>query len=125
MRAGAHQSALREKVNRPPRIHPKEQRTSQETTMLSLRTPRPRQRISSTHRNTDSQGIEVSAQDCRNQTATRHEAQMFAARSVAADPYKAWLKQREAEREREAHSLNPRDAWDDLRTQGFYAAGRS
>jgi hypothetical protein len=92
--------------------------------MLSLRTPRhPRQRISP-NRGTDPQSIAVSAQDCRNQTATRHDAQMFAARSVAADPYKAWLEQREAEREREAHRLNPRDAWDDLRTQGFCAAGR-
>ncbi len=90
--------------------------------MLSLRTPRhPRQRITS-NRNTDPQSIEVSAQDRRNLTATRHDAQMFAARSVAADPYKAWLKQREAEREREAHRLNPRDAWDDLRTQGFCSA---
>lgn len=93
--------------------------------MLSLRTSRhPRQRISSHHRNADPQSIELSAQDCRNQTATRHDAQMFGARTQPADPYKAWLQQREAERERETRRLNPRDAWDDLITQGFCAAGR-
>ncbi len=93
--------------------------------MLSLRTPRhPRQRISS-NRITDSQIIEVSRKDGSAQTASRHDAQMFGARTQPADPYKAWLKQREADREREAHRLNPRDAWDDLRTQGFCAAGRS
>jgi hypothetical protein len=93
--------------------------------MLSLRTPRhPRQRISSNHRITDLQSIEVSRKDGSGQTASRHDAQMFGARTQPADPYAAWLKQREADREREAHRLNPRDAWDDLRTQGFCAAER-
>jgi hypothetical protein len=49
---------------------------------------------------------------------------MFTARAVPADPYTAWLEQREADRERDAHRLNPRDAWDDLRTQSFCAVGR-
>jgi hypothetical protein len=103
----------------------KNDHSSQETTMLSLRMPRhPRQRITSNYRSTDPQSIEVSAHDCRNQTASRHDAQMFGARTQPRDPYAAWLKQREAEREREAHRQNPRDAWDDLRTQGFCAAGR-
>jgi hypothetical protein len=94
--------------------------------MLSLRTPRhPRQRISPNYGITDPQTIEVSRKDGSEQTATRHDAQMFAARAQPADPYAAWLKQREAEREREAHRLNPRDAWDDLITQGFCAAERS
>jgi hypothetical protein len=49
---------------------------------------------------------------------------MLTARRVSADPYKAWLEQREADREREAHRLNPRNAWDDLRVQSFCAVGR-
>ncbi|HEV3321253.1 MAG TPA: hypothetical protein VG147_03575 [Solirubrobacteraceae bacterium] len=44
---------------------------------------------------------------------------MFTRRIVPADPYTVWLQQREAEREREERRLNPRDAWDDLRSQSF------
>jgi hypothetical protein len=54
------------------------------------------------------------------QTSSRHDSRLFTTRTPSgADPYAAWLKQRESEREREAHRLNPRDAWDDLRLQGF------
>jgi hypothetical protein len=55
--------------------------------------------------------------------SSRHDAQLIAARRVSADPYAAWLEQREAERAREALRLNPRAAWDDLRTPGFCAVG--
>jgi hypothetical protein len=44
---------------------------------------------------------------------------VFTRRIVPADPYTVWLQQREAEREREERRLNPRDAWDDLRSQSF------
>ncbi len=72
----------------------------------------------------DPQSIEPTTQEGRAQTASRHDPQMFTARAVPADPYAAWLEQREADRERDAHRLNPRDAWDDLRTQSFCAVGR-
>lgn len=67
------------------------------------------------------QGLELSTQDC---SAHRHDAQMITTRRVSADPYKVWLEQREANRAREAHRLNPRNAWDDLRTQTFCGVGR-
>jgi hypothetical protein len=56
--------------------------------------------------------------------ASRHDSQMLGARTARCDPYAAWLEQREADREREAHRLNPHAAWDDLRTQSFCAVGR-
>ena len=79
---------------------------------------------STTHNAAPPQSIELTVQDRRGQTASRHDAQMLSGRAVPADPYTVWLKQREADREREAHRLNPRDAWDDLRTQSFCAIGR-
>jgi len=67
--------------------------------------------------------------DGSDRTAHRHDVQMIAPRRrISADPYTAWLEQREAQREadreREAHRLNPRAAWDDLRSQTFIATGR-
>jgi hypothetical protein len=56
---------------------------------------------------------------------SRHGSRLLTTRTAAAaDPYAAWLEQREAEREREARRLNPRDAWDDLRLQGFCVIAR-
>lgn len=80
----------------------------------------------STYHIAHSQNIELSAQDGSARTASRHDTQMLTGRTrtVSADPYTAWLEQREADREREARRLNPRDAWDDLRTQSFCAVGR-
>jgi hypothetical protein len=83
------------------------------------------QQVSSTYHIAHPQSIELPAQDGLNQTASRHDTQMLTGRTVSADPYTAWLEQREADREREAHRLNPRDAWDDLRIQSFCAVGRS
>jgi hypothetical protein len=82
------------------------------------------QHASSTPHPVEPQNIELTVHDRRSQIASRHDAQMLTGRSVPADPYKVWLEQREANREREAHRLNPRDAWDDLRTQSFCAIGR-
>jgi hypothetical protein len=72
------------------------------------------------------QSIELSPQTMPYQTASRHDAQVLTGRRriVPADPYKVWLEQREADREREEHRLNPHAAWDDLRSQSFCAAGR-
>jgi hypothetical protein len=83
------------------------------------------QHVSSTSHVELPQSIALSAQDGPGQTASRHEAQMLTARTASADPYTVWLEQREADREREERRLNPRDVWDDLRTQSFYAVGRS
>jgi hypothetical protein len=77
------------------------------------------QHVASTHDIAPPQSTERSAQAGSGQTAHRHDPQMITARRVSADPYKAWLEQREADREREAHRLNPRAAWDNLRTQTF------
>ena len=79
----------------------------------------------SSHRITRPQGIQPSAQGDSNRTASRHDAQVLARRTVPADPYTVWLEQRQADREREARRLNPRDAWEDLRSQSFCAVGRS
>jgi hypothetical protein len=79
---------------------------------------------SSTSRIARSQSSELPARSGSDRIASRHDTQMFARRAVTADPYAAWLEQREADRERDAHRLNPRDAWDDLRTQSFCAVGR-
>ncbi len=79
---------------------------------------------SSTHHLAHPQSIELAVPPGPSQTASRHETHMLTARRVSADPYKAWLEQREADREREAHRLNPRNAWDDLRVQSFCAVGR-
>jgi len=68
--------------------------------------------------------IELSVQAGPSRTASRHDAQVLVRRTVPADPYTVWLERREADREREEHRLNPRDAWDNLRTQSFCAVGR-
>jgi hypothetical protein len=73
------------------------------------------QHVASTHHVAHPQS-EPSAQSGPDRAATRHGAQLITASTVPADPYAAWLEQREAEREREERSLNPRDVWDNLRT---------
>jgi hypothetical protein len=71
------------------------------------------------------ESIELSARRGSAHMPSHHGSRLLTTRtSAAADPYAAWLKQREAEREREARHLNPRDAWDDLRLQGFCVIGR-
>jgi hypothetical protein len=50
-----------------------------------------------------SRSVEPSAQDEPQQVADRHEPQTFTARALCADPYTAWLEQREADREREGN----------------------
>jgi hypothetical protein len=42
--------------------------------------------------------VELSVRDAREQTASRHDEQALTARIVPADPYTAWLAQREPER---------------------------
>jgi hypothetical protein len=88
--------------------------------MRPLRALRHSHHASSTDHLAHPQSIELTAPP----SPSRHETHMLTARRVSADPYKAWLEQREADREREAHRLNPRNAWDDLRVQGFCAVGR-
>jgi hypothetical protein len=71
------------------------------------------------------ESVELSAHRGPASVASRHDSRLLATgTTAAADPYAAWLKQREADREREAYRLNPRDAWDDLRLQGFCVIGR-
>jgi hypothetical protein len=92
--------------------------------MRLLQAPRhSRQRVSPAHYIAHPRSSEPCTQDWADLTPSRHDAQMLTARTVPADPYTAWLEQREADREREEHRLNPRDAWDDLRTQIFCASG--
>ncbi len=82
------------------------------------------QHVASIGHVTSPQSIAAPAQDAPSLTASRHDADVFTRRIVPADPYTVWLQQREAEREREERRLNPRDAWDDLRSQSFCATGR-
>ncbi len=42
--------------------------------------------------------IEILVEDARKQTGSRHDEQALNARSVPADPYTAWLQEREADR---------------------------
>jgi hypothetical protein len=77
------------------------------------------QHVSSTSQIAPPQSLEGSVQDRSAYTANRHDPHTLTARKVNADPYAAWLEQREADREREARRLNPRNAWDDLRSQSF------
>jgi hypothetical protein len=42
--------------------------------------------------------VKLSIQDARNQTGSRHDPQMLTERAVPADPYQAWLEQREGDR---------------------------
>ena len=57
--------------------------------------PRP---VPSRHYIEHSWGIEVTAQDGPDQTASRHDEHMITARRVPVDPYRVWLDQREADR---------------------------
>jgi hypothetical protein len=41
--------------------------------------------------------IELSIRDARDEVASRHDEQVLAARAVSADPYAAWLAQREGD----------------------------
>lgn len=80
---------------------------------------------SSTNQIANPRSIALSAQDGPSRTASRHDAQVLRpGRIIPADPYAVWLRQREADREREEHRLNPRAAWDNLRSQSFSASGR-
>jgi hypothetical protein len=66
--------------------------------MQLLQTPkRSLRHISSSH---DAPRLrsEPFAQDGPDHVASRHEPQFLAARTVPADPYTAWLEQREADR---------------------------
>jgi hypothetical protein len=54
------------------------------------------QHVSSIHHVPRSLSIELSTQDGLDQTASRHDEQALNARTVPADPYTAWLDQREA-----------------------------
>jgi hypothetical protein len=82
------------------------------------------QHVSSASHLTRPQSIAAPAHDAPNLTASRHDANVFTRRIVPADPYTVWLQQREAERERQERRLNPRDAWDDLRSQSFRVSSR-
>jgi hypothetical protein len=82
------------------------------------------QHISSTARITNSQSAGLRTPEGAEGIASRHDAQLLTGRSVPRDPYVVWLEQRKTEREREERRLNPRNAWDDLRTQSFCALGR-
>jgi hypothetical protein len=42
--------------------------------------------------------VELSVRDAREQTASRHDEQTLTGRIVPADPYTAWLAQREPQR---------------------------
>ena len=42
--------------------------------------------------------VELSVRDAREQTASRHDEQTLTTRIVPADPYTAWLAQREPQR---------------------------
>jgi len=65
------------------------------------------------------ESIQPAAHRGLTQASNRHRARPCDTRErSAADPYAAWLAQREADRAREARHLNPRAAWDDLRLQG-------
>ncbi len=89
--------------------------------MRLLQAPRQLLRNTSPIDGTPGRGaIELSARRSSAQVSGRQGPRPLTARNPsAADPYAAWLKQRESEREREARHLNPRDAWDDLRLQVF------
>jgi hypothetical protein len=62
------------------------------------RSPR---RVSSSHDDPNSWNSELFAQHGPDQLASRHDSQMLPVRTIPADPYTAWLDQREAD-QREA-----------------------
>jgi hypothetical protein len=93
--------------------------------MRLLQAPRQLRHASSSDAAARPESIELSAHRGSAQVSRRHDSRLPTPRTLsAADPYAAWLKQRESEREREARQLNSRDAWDDLRLQGFCVIGR-
>jgi hypothetical protein len=106
--------------------HRIDQRPRQETVhMRLLQAPRQLRHASSSDDAARPEIIELSAHRGSAQRSPRHDARLPITRTAsAADPYAAWLQQRESEREREARQLNPRAAWDDLRLQGFCVIGR-
>lgn len=92
--------------------------------MRPLQTLRHSLHGSSSHRITGPKSVEPASQTGPCQAASRHDVQVLTGRIVPADPYQVWLEEREADRERESHRLNPHAAWDDLRSQSFCAVGR-
>jgi hypothetical protein len=71
--------------------------------MQTLQAPRHSlQHVSSPRYSADPWSIELSVRDAREQTGSRHDERMFTARTVPADPYTAWLHQREADRRSKA-----------------------
>jgi hypothetical protein len=68
--------------------------------LLQAPTHSPR-RVSSDRCITHSRAIALSAEAGSEDTVTRHEPQVLAKHTVPADPYTAWLQQREAESERD------------------------
>jgi hypothetical protein len=60
--------------------------------MQTLQAPRQ----SSPRYMTEPWSIELSVRDARNQTPSRHDEHVLNTRTVPADPYTAWLEQREA-----------------------------
>jgi len=55
-------------------------------------------RGSSPHRLAEPWSIELSVKDAREETGSRHDKEMLTAHTVPADPYTAWLEQREPDR---------------------------
>jgi hypothetical protein len=67
--------------------------------MRLLRAPKHSLRhVSTSNDDLHSWGGAPFAQDLPDLVASRHDAQLLPARAVPADPYKAWLEQREADR---------------------------
>jgi hypothetical protein len=56
------------------------------------------QHISSAGQIPEPWNVELSIRDAREQTASRHDEQTLSTRIVPADPYTAWLQQREPQR---------------------------
>lgn len=75
--------------------------------MQTLQTPSDSPHVSSSSYIPDPWSIELSVRDAREQTGTRHDAQMLTARTVPADPYTVWLEEREGGRRTlsDRHSL--------------------
>jgi hypothetical protein len=76
------------------------ERLSQETVyMQTLQAPRDSTGgVSSKGYIPEPWNVELSVRDAREQTASRHDEQTLTARIVPADPYTAWLAQREPQR---------------------------
>ena len=66
--------------------------------MQTLQAPRHSpQHVSSRHYIAEPWSVELSVRDAREQTGSRHDERMLAARTVPADPYKVWLEQHETD----------------------------